>query len=176
MTYFTLYSYNFCWPVRTLRQRDDAGPVAAADARDGGRVGRSRLVHARMDQLPGRSSCIGHHQEGQWVEITHKSGDIIRVRVYNIRRVTQASSTSLLMTMPPTSPFSVLNGRPKLMRWWGMKPWRRFPELSPPLLQHRLQNPANRKSGLSSLIREFGPFSCARRGLPISLKVRRCAR
>ena len=21
MTYFTLYSYNFCWPVRTLRAR-----------------------------------------------------------------------------------------------------------------------------------------------------------
>jgi IS1 family transposase len=25
MTYFTLYSYNFCWPVRTLRKRDDEG-------------------------------------------------------------------------------------------------------------------------------------------------------
>jgi IS1 family transposase len=25
MTYFTLYSYNFCWPVRTLRERDDEG-------------------------------------------------------------------------------------------------------------------------------------------------------
>jgi IS1 family transposase len=25
MTYFTLYSYNFCWPVRTLRERDDDG-------------------------------------------------------------------------------------------------------------------------------------------------------
>ena len=61
MTYFTLYSYNFCWPVRTLRQRDERGPVAAADARDGGRAGRSRLVTARMGQLPGRSSCIGHH-------------------------------------------------------------------------------------------------------------------
>ena len=24
-------------------------------------------------------------KEGQWVEITHKSGDTIRVRVYNIR-------------------------------------------------------------------------------------------
>ncbi len=24
-------------------------------------------------------------KEGQWVEITHKSGDVIRVRVYNIR-------------------------------------------------------------------------------------------
>ena len=25
MTYFTLYRYNFCWIVRTLRQRDDEG-------------------------------------------------------------------------------------------------------------------------------------------------------
>jgi IS1 family transposase len=25
MTYFTLYSYNFCWPVRTLRQQDNWG-------------------------------------------------------------------------------------------------------------------------------------------------------
>jgi IS1 family transposase len=25
VTYFTMYSYNFCWPVRTLRQRDSAG-------------------------------------------------------------------------------------------------------------------------------------------------------
>jgi hypothetical protein len=25
MTYFTMYSYNFCWVVRTLRERDDAG-------------------------------------------------------------------------------------------------------------------------------------------------------
>lgn len=25
LTYFTLYSYNFCWPVRTLRVRDAAG-------------------------------------------------------------------------------------------------------------------------------------------------------
>jgi hypothetical protein len=25
MTYFTLYSYNFCWPVRTLNDRDERG-------------------------------------------------------------------------------------------------------------------------------------------------------
>ena len=25
-TYFTLYSYNFCWPVRTLRTRSRDGP------------------------------------------------------------------------------------------------------------------------------------------------------
>jgi IS1 family transposase len=25
MTYFTMYSYNFCWPVRTLRVRNDGG-------------------------------------------------------------------------------------------------------------------------------------------------------
>jgi IS1 family transposase len=26
MTYLTKYSYNFCWPVRTLRERTDSGP------------------------------------------------------------------------------------------------------------------------------------------------------
>lgn len=25
MTYYTMFSYNFCWPVRTLRRRDDSG-------------------------------------------------------------------------------------------------------------------------------------------------------
>ena len=25
MTYFTKYSYNFCWPVRTLRERTESG-------------------------------------------------------------------------------------------------------------------------------------------------------
>ena len=25
MTYFTMYSYNFCWPVRTLEHRDEDG-------------------------------------------------------------------------------------------------------------------------------------------------------
>ncbi len=25
MTYFRMYSYNFCWPVRTLNERDDIG-------------------------------------------------------------------------------------------------------------------------------------------------------
>jgi IS1 family transposase len=25
MTYFTMYSYNFCWPVRTLNERDERG-------------------------------------------------------------------------------------------------------------------------------------------------------
>jgi hypothetical protein len=25
MTYFTMYSYNFCWPVRALAERDDGG-------------------------------------------------------------------------------------------------------------------------------------------------------
>ena len=25
MTVYTLYSYNFCWPVRTLRQKDAEG-------------------------------------------------------------------------------------------------------------------------------------------------------
>ena len=39
-TYFTLYSYNFCWPVRTLGIKDDRGqwreqtPAVAAGLTD----------------------------------------------------------------------------------------------------------------------------------------------
>ena len=49
MTYFTMYSYNFCWPVRTLEHRDEDGRVPKEVAGDGGRAGRSRLDDARMD-------------------------------------------------------------------------------------------------------------------------------
>jgi IS1 family transposase len=40
MTYFTIYSYNFCWAVRTLKERDEQGrvrqrsPAMAADLTD----------------------------------------------------------------------------------------------------------------------------------------------
>ena len=40
VTYFTMYSYNFCWPVRTLRQKDAQGhsvdrtPAMAAELAD----------------------------------------------------------------------------------------------------------------------------------------------
>ncbi len=40
MTYFTMYSYNFCWPVRTLRERDAKGkwfrPLAGGKRGQGG--------------------------------------------------------------------------------------------------------------------------------------------
>ena len=61
MTYFTMYSYNFCWPVRTLRERDDEGRLATEDAGDGGRPGRSRLDDARMDHDARRSTTLRHH-------------------------------------------------------------------------------------------------------------------
>ena len=32
LTYFSLYSYNFCWPVRTLRQREDGRSQARTPA------------------------------------------------------------------------------------------------------------------------------------------------
>lgn len=27
MTYFTMYSYNYCWPIRTLEERDERGRI-----------------------------------------------------------------------------------------------------------------------------------------------------
>ena len=60
MTYFTKYSFNFCQPVRTLRERADLGSLAKADRRDGGRIGRSRVVTQGMANLTGRSTALGH--------------------------------------------------------------------------------------------------------------------
>jgi IS1 family transposase len=33
MTYFTMYSYNFCWPVRTLNERGDGGRLRTYPSR-----------------------------------------------------------------------------------------------------------------------------------------------
>ena len=51
MTYFTLYSYNFCWPVRTLTRTRRRRTMAAKDPGDGGGPGRSRLDDARMEPV-----------------------------------------------------------------------------------------------------------------------------
>ena len=48
VTYFTLYSYNFCWPVRTLRDQGRGGPLAETEPGDGGGADRSRLVDVRV--------------------------------------------------------------------------------------------------------------------------------
>lgn len=58
--YFTMYSYNFCWPVRTLRQKDTPRWLARPDASYGCGVGRSCLVTPRMDHLSLRSTKLGH--------------------------------------------------------------------------------------------------------------------
>ena len=62
VTYFTMYSYNFCWPVRTLREPNEEGHWRGPG--DGGRADRSRLVDVRMDQLPGRATELGHDPTG----------------------------------------------------------------------------------------------------------------
>ena len=60
MTYFTLYRYNFCWPVRTLRR---AGRRTARGG-SGPRRWRPGLTDhvwsLRMADLPGRSVSLGH--------------------------------------------------------------------------------------------------------------------
>jgi hypothetical protein len=61
MTYFTKYSYNFCQPVRTLRERADSGPWQRRTPRDGVRIGRSRVVTQRMANVTGRSTALGRN-------------------------------------------------------------------------------------------------------------------
>ncbi len=54
MTYFTMYSYNFCWPVRTLRVQVGERRVSATDAGDGRRTDGSHLDDPRVGDLSGR--------------------------------------------------------------------------------------------------------------------------
>ena len=61
MTYFTMYSYNFCWEVRTLRSAQGGGWLAASDASDGGGTVGSRLVPQGMARLPSLPVNLGHH-------------------------------------------------------------------------------------------------------------------
>ena len=58
VTYFTICTYKFCWPVRTLRQRDPDGqwvprtPAMAAGLTD----------HVWPADLPGNATRIGHKE------------------------------------------------------------------------------------------------------------------
>jgi len=86
LIYLTLYSYNFCWPVRTLRTKDESGrwversPAMAAGLPDhvwsmsewikvpGGatqlgheaEVRESRFLGGRHTADPSTISCVGH--------------------------------------------------------------------------------------------------------------------
>ena len=69
MTYFTMYSYNFCWPVRTLAERDERGTLTTPDAGDGGGAGRPCLDDAGMGHDAVRSTTLRHHRIGVWVGV-----------------------------------------------------------------------------------------------------------
>ena len=56
MTYLTLYSYNFCWPCGRCGAETRTA-WRAADAGDGGRADRSRLVAGGMVDPPEHSSA-----------------------------------------------------------------------------------------------------------------------
>ena len=62
VTYFTLYSYNFCWPVRTLRIKDEDGRWRRRTPGDGGGAGRSRLVDLGVVDATRRPSEVGHEE------------------------------------------------------------------------------------------------------------------
>ena len=60
VTYLSLYSYNFCWPVRTLAVKDDEGRRVEAEPGDGGGADRSCLVDGRMVVTPRRATLLSH--------------------------------------------------------------------------------------------------------------------
>jgi IS1 family transposase len=69
VTYFTMFSYNFCWPVRTLRERDDAGrlqeprtPAMAAGLADHVWTLREWLTFPGIKSFAGRNSSFSSWQ------------------------------------------------------------------------------------------------------------------
>ena len=72
VTYLTLYSYNFCWPVRTLAVKDDEGRRRETEPGDGGGADRPRLVDVRMVVTPRRATLLSH--EADSAEQTHFFG------------------------------------------------------------------------------------------------------
>ena len=55
-TFFSKYSYNFCWPVRTLKAKGGDGSDTGHD----GEVGGSCVDASGVDQATGCSTCVGH--------------------------------------------------------------------------------------------------------------------
>ena len=96
VTYLTMYVYNFCWPVRTLRIKDEQGRWQEAEPGDGGRAGRSCLVDPRMAGVPVRATLIGHEEEYRYVARSHikRRRAIRRVRGRPCPRSRFASSQS----------------------------------------------------------------------------------
>jgi hypothetical protein len=66
-TAFSYFSYNFYWPVRTLRVKGGGRSVAATNTGDGRRTDRPCVVTQRTDQLPRRTTQIGHHPTPGWL-------------------------------------------------------------------------------------------------------------
>ena len=59
-TYFTLYSYNFCWPVRTLARPVRGPTLAEAHSGDGGGPDRSCLVTRGVVEVPDGQEGVSH--------------------------------------------------------------------------------------------------------------------
>ena len=58
VTYLSLYSYNFCWPVRTLAVRGFRRRSAEAEPGDGGGADRSCLVDGGMAVTTRRATLL----------------------------------------------------------------------------------------------------------------------
>ena len=60
VTYFTMYTYNFCSPGANTPCPDVRWPLGPSFSRHGRRTGRPCLVSPRMASLPSRATRVGH--------------------------------------------------------------------------------------------------------------------
>ena len=62
ITYFTMYSYSFCWPIRTLRVEANDGNWRRQTSGEGGGPGRSRLVDLGSVEATRRPTEVGRER------------------------------------------------------------------------------------------------------------------
>jgi hypothetical protein len=60
VTDLTMSVYTFCWPVRTLRGKDEEGSLAEAKPGHGGWAGGSSQVNPRVARLSIRAMQVSH--------------------------------------------------------------------------------------------------------------------
>jgi len=82
VTYFTMYTYNFCSPGANTPCPDVRWPLGPSFSRHGRRTGRPCLVSPRMASLPSRATRIGH--KGILATLGYPIGFLTRAPDYKV--------------------------------------------------------------------------------------------
>ena len=70
VTFLSLYSYNFCWAVRTLTRLDDQGRLRKRSPAMAAGLAGSCVVDVRVVILPGRAALLSHEVRPALLELS----------------------------------------------------------------------------------------------------------